>query len=100
MLLYCNTNSGAVVGGGRGGHAPPPIVETVGKLSMLTEIVGKLSMLSEIVKFVDGWGGGGAKTYNVVVRKNFCFVGKYFRFVGKVLPLAPPQKKTWVPRRH
>ena len=22
------------------------------------------------------------------------------RFVGKVLPLPPPKKKTWVPRRH
>ncbi len=44
-------------------------------------------MLSEIVKVVDG--GGDLKCCRP---ENFWFVGKNFRFAGKVLPLAPPLK--------
>ena len=69
-------------GGGvvRGGHAHP-IVETRRK----------------IVKVVDGGGGEDLKCCRpekiLVCRKNFWFVGKIFRFVGKELPLPPPPKK-------
>ncbi len=57
--------------GGPGGAMAPLLLRPVGKLSMLSEIV----------------------------RKNF--VGKSFRFAGKVLPLPPPPPpKTLVPRRH
>jgi hypothetical protein len=65
----------------------------------LSEIVGKLSMLSEIVKDVDG-GWGVAEDLKCCRPEKFLVCRKKFRFVGKVLPLPPPQKKTWVPRRH
>ena len=93
-----NPFSGAVAGGGQG-VCPHPIVETRRKI---VNVVGNCQSCRR-------WGGGDLKCCRpekfLVCRKIFWFVGKSFRFVGKILPLPPPQtpppqKKTWDPQRH
>jgi hypothetical protein len=85
--------------GGARGAMPPLLLRAVGKLPMLSEIVGKLSRLSEIVKVVDGGEGGEDLK---CCRPEKCLVcRKKISVCRKSTALAPPpQKKTWVPRRH
>jgi hypothetical protein len=86
--------------GGQGGHGPPLLLRPVGKLSMLSEIDGKLSMLSEIGKLSKLSTGGKGEDLKCCRPEKFLFVGKNFRFVGKVqsTALAPPPKKK--PQKH
>ena len=95
------TYSGAVAGG-PGGAMAPPIVETrrkivnvVGNCRKIVNVVGNCRNIVNVV--------GNCQRRFKMLSGNF-FVGKHFRFVGKVLPLPPPpkkkHKKTWVPRRH
>ena len=106
------TYSGAVAPA-RGGHGSPycwdPSENVVGNCRKIVNVVGNCRNIVNVVGNCqscrrEGGGGGVWLKIKNVVRKNFWFVGKKFRFVGKVLPLPPPQKKThkktWVPRRH
>jgi hypothetical protein len=62
---------------------------------MLSEIDGKLSMLSEIGKLSKLSTGGKGEDLKCCRPEKFLFVGKNFRFVGKVqsTALAPPPQK-------